>query len=132
MISSPRARIGVLAGIVFVGIGIALAVTLHSRHGAAKQPGTPWYSALAAPYASARGSAKTECGTVIGPSTIGVGHPILPCGAKLEVEFGGKDVFTRVIDRVSTVPGHTFDLTPALARELGVQGTQTIRWRFAP
>ena len=132
MISSPRARIGVLAGIVIVGIGIALAVTLGSHHGAAKQPGTPWYSALAAPYASTRGSAKTPCGIVIRSSTIGVGHPILPCGAKLELELGGKDVFTRVIDRVATVPGHTFDLTPALAHELGVQGTRTIRWRFAP
>ena len=132
MISSPRARIGVLAGIVFVGIGVALAVTLHTHHGSAKQPRTPWYSALAAPYASSRGSAKTQCGIVIRSATIGVGHPILPCGAKLELAFGGKDVFTRVIDRVATVPGHTFDLTPALARELGVQGTQTIRWRFAP
>ncbi len=132
MISPSRTRIGVLAGIVIVGIGVALAVTLHSHHAGKANPGTPWYSALAAVYSLSGGSAKTHCGVKIGPGTIGVGHPILPCGAKIEVEFGGKEVFTRVIDRVATVPGHTFDLTPALARRLGVQGTQTIRWRFAP
>ena len=122
MISSPRARIGVLAGIVIVGIGVALAVTLHSHHGATKQPGTPWYSALAAPYTSSRSSTKTQCGKVIRSGTIGVGHPILPCGAKLElgidvqpagdVHTGEQDVSELCCDRRVRL---------LLRRRLGVQ-----------
>jgi rare lipoprotein A (peptidoglycan hydrolase) len=128
VISSRSARAGVLAAIALIAVAVVL-VVLHARHGPSSTGG-PWYSALAAPYAPADGE-TTSCGKVFGPNTIGVAHPVLPCGAKLELEFGGKHVVVRVIDRHPTVPGHTFDLTPALAKELGIVGTQTIQWRFA-
>ena len=55
---------------------------------------------------------------------------MLPCGAKVFLLFGGQEVLTEVIDhRLSA--GRQFDLTPALATRLGVEGTQEIRWRFA-
>ena len=46
-------------------------------------------------------------------------------------EFGGKQVLTQVIDHGHTAPGRTFDVTQALAKLLGLDGSQTIRWRFA-
>jgi rare lipoprotein A (peptidoglycan hydrolase) len=67
----------------------------------------------------------------IGPGTVGVAHPRLPCGVKIVIQFHGKQVATKVIDRGATTPGHDFDLTRALARQLGLQGVQTIHWRFA-
>ena len=65
------------------------------------------------------------------PSTIGVANQQLPCGVKLYIEYRGKEVLTQVIDRGHTAPGRTFDVTQALAKLLNLQGTQTIRWRFA-
>ena len=131
MISSTGARAGVLAGIALLALALALVFSPLFHHKAKSSSAAPWYTALAAPYAGSAGSAKTACGRVIGSATIGVAHPVLPCGAKLEIAFGGKHVFARVIDRAPSVPGHTFDLTLGLARMLGIHGTQTIRWRFA-
>jgi rare lipoprotein A (peptidoglycan hydrolase) len=130
VISSTGARAGVLAGVALLAVVLAVVFSPLFHH-KTKSSSAPWYTALAAPYAASAGSAKGACGRVIGSATVGVAHPVLPCGAKLEIEFGGKDVFTRVIDRGPTVPGHTFDLTRALARLLGLRGTQTIQWRFA-
>jgi len=131
VIPSTGARIGILAGVAVLALAVALVFSPLFGHKAASPSATPWYTALAAPYTPSAGNAKTACGRVIGPATIGVAHPVLPCGAKLEIEFGSKRVVARVIDRAPGVPGHTFDLTRALARMLGVRGTQTIRWRFA-
>jgi len=127
---SRGARAGALAGVALLTVAVALVVANRLQHAKGTSTG-PWYSAFAAPYTPSTGPAKTACGRVIGPKTIGVAHPVLPCGAKLYIQFDGKHAIARVIDRGRAVPGHTFDLTPALARELGLQGTQSIRWRFA-
>jgi rare lipoprotein A (peptidoglycan hydrolase) len=130
--ASPGLRAATLAGVALLGIAIALAV---SHHHAPKSllptPAGQWYAALAAPYTPSKKEQKTACGVVIGPTTAGVAHPVLPCGAKIYVEFDGKQVLTQVIDRGHTAPGRTFDVTDALAKLLGLQGAQTIRWRFA-
>jgi rare lipoprotein A len=131
VISSTGARVGVLAGVALLALAVALVFSPLFQHKGKTSSATPWYTALAASYVPSAGSAKTACGRVIGPATIGVAHPVLPCGAKLDIEFGGKHVVARVIDRAPSVPGHTFDLTRALARLLGVSGTQRIKWRFA-
>ncbi|HEY5059634.1 MAG TPA: septal ring lytic transglycosylase RlpA family protein [Gaiellaceae bacterium] len=129
MTSSRGVRVGALAAVAVVTVAVVL-VVLHLRHGSSSSGG-PWYTALAASYTPAAGHTRTACGKVVGATTIGVAHPVLPCGAKLELEYGSKRVVVHVIDRHPTVPGHTFDLTPALAQELGVVGTQPIQWRFA-
>ena len=130
MIPSTGARVGVLGVVAVLSVALALVFSPIFRH-KAKSPSASWFTALAAPYAPSAAGGKTACGRVIRAGTIGVAHPVLPCGAKLELEFGGKHVFTRVIDRAPSVPGRTFDLTRALARRLGIHGTQTIQWRFA-
>jgi len=125
-------RAAALAGIALLGVAVALAVAHHKDHKAAlPTPAGQWYVALAAPYTPSKHEQKSACGVLIGPTTAGVAHPVLPCGAKIYIEFGGKQVLTQVIDRGPTAPGRTFDVTNALAKLLGLQGSQTIRWRFA-
>jgi rare lipoprotein A (peptidoglycan hydrolase) len=73
----------------------------------------------------------TACGHVIERSTIGFAHPVLPCGAKIYVGHGGKEVLTQVVARGPLSARAQFGLTDALARELGIDSRATIRWRFA-
>ena len=57
-------------------------------------------------------------------ASLGVTHPVLPCGAKVLLRFGGDTVLTEVIDNRLKSPGRQFELTEALARRLGLDGTQ--------
>jgi hypothetical protein len=60
-----------------------------------------------------------------------VTHPVLPCGAKLLVRYGDTTVLTEVIDNDLTSSGRQFELTDALAKLVGLDGTQEIHWRYA-
>jgi rare lipoprotein A (peptidoglycan hydrolase) len=125
-------RSALLAGVAVVAVAIALAVARdHGTKERLPAAAGNWYTALAAPYTPSAKASKGACGVTIGPATVGVAHPVLPCGVKLYIRFAGKDVLTQVVDRGHTVPGREFDLTQALAKLLGLQGTQTIQWRFA-
>ena len=64
-------------------------------------------------------------------SSLGVTHPVLPCGAKILIRYGGETVLTEVIDNELTATGRQFELTPALATLVGLDGTQAIDWRYA-
>jgi rare lipoprotein A (peptidoglycan hydrolase) len=94
-------------------------------------PGSGWYRALAAPYPASTSRERTSCGQRLGPQTLGVAHPVLPCGVKLYISYGDKLVLTQVVDRGPGAPGRDFDVTRALAARLGLAGTQQIRWRYA-
>jgi rare lipoprotein A (peptidoglycan hydrolase) len=130
--ASAGRRAASLAAVALVAIAVALAVSHRSRHTSTLPAAAgDWYTALAAPYTPSAKQPKSACGVAIAANTIGVAHPVLPCGVKLYVEYRGKQVLTQVIDRGHTVPGREFDLTQALAKLLHVEGTQTIQWRFA-
>jgi hypothetical protein len=79
---------------------------------------------------------ETACRVKLDSGTLGIAHPLLPCGVDLVVAGNGKEIRTEVVHRtpVST-PVSTdvieFELTQALANELGVDGEATVRWRFA-
>ena len=121
-------RLVALAAVALLVGAIALAV-LESRDGSAAGPRpVAWYSALAAPY---RPPARTSCGLRTNRRTLGIAHPVLACGAKLFVSYGAIEVLTQVIDRGSQLPGREFDVTTALAKRLGLHGTQRVRWAFA-
>ena len=132
-------RLLVLAAIAFLGAIAALAVIEQraTDQGAdlvptgAVAPGGGWYSALAASRGTAGDAEKTSCGFVLTANSLGVTHPVLPCGAKVLVRFGGTTVFTEVIDNKLKSAGRQFELTDRLAREIGLDGTQEIDWRFA-
>jgi rare lipoprotein A (peptidoglycan hydrolase) len=129
--ASAGIRAAALAAVALVAVALALALTRDNGSKDELPSGAgQWYTALAAPYAAPT-QRKSACGVKIDAGTVGVAHPVLPCGVKLYIQFRGKTVLTHVIDRGHTVPGREFDLTPALAKLLRVQGTQTIEWRFA-
>jgi hypothetical protein len=136
MSNTTALRLAGLAAVTLVAVVIALALT---RGGNGKEnastdlppPAGLWYKALAAPYLPSKKPRKGVCGVLIKAKTMGVAHPVLPCGVKIYVEYGGKQVLTQVIDRGPDVPGRDFDLTRALAATLGLTGTKTIHWRYA-
>jgi rare lipoprotein A (peptidoglycan hydrolase) len=124
-----------LAALALVGAVIALATSRHhgaqSATAAQPVPAGDWYRALASPAPLVTKTRRTVCGRALGAQTLGVAHPVLPCNVKVYIEFGGKTVLTQVIDRGPYVSGREFALTHALAEQLGLHGTQPIRWRFA-
>ena len=74
---------------------------------------------------------RTSCGLILTGNSLGVSHPVLPCGARLLLRFAGQTVLTEVIDNKLKSAGRQFELTERLAADLGLDGTQEIDWRFA-
>lgn len=132
---SPGAakRTVVLAGVaLLVGlVSLALRSPDHHHKRALPQPVSTWYTALAAPYNPSRTRKLTACGQRLDASTLGVAHPVLPCGVKIYISYGGTKVLTQVIDRGLKAPGREFYVTKALADRIGLHGTRSLRWTYA-
>jgi hypothetical protein len=124
--------VGVLAAVV------ALAIVQQRREEppapvlpeAVAVPGSGWYEGTAAPKLAEPAGTRTGCGFVLKPRTAGIAHPVLGCGTKLYVAFGSHEVLTQVVSR-RTPSGVQFAVTPRVARLLGLQSTDVVRWRFA-
>ncbi len=119
---------------------IGLAVAARDRTVIKALPGLPrpavsdvsgWYTTLARVRTRPLAGRTSGCGTLLDPRTLGVDHPVLPCGAKVFVRYRDKTVLTTVVDRGPFAPGAEFEVTPALADLLGLSGAQTVRWSFA-
>jgi hypothetical protein len=125
-------REAALAGVAVLGATVSLAVTSNTREHA---PGPPApagsYTALAGSSGPAGFGKKTACGVVVGAATVGVGNPVLPCGVRLYIGYRGRHVLTEVIAHVPSGAGRQFELTAALARELGLAGVKRIQWSYA-
>jgi rare lipoprotein A (peptidoglycan hydrolase) len=133
MPQSLGVRASLLAGLTLAAAVIAFAVARETRHGSAEKlpaPAGGWYHALAAPYPEAPAT-RGACGVVIDSRTLGVANPVLPCGVKIYLSYGGRQALAQVVDRGPQVPGRYFDVTRALAKKLGLSGTRTVAWRFA-
>jgi hypothetical protein len=89
------------------------------------------YTALAGSRGVARDAERTTCRLILSSRSLGVSHPVLPCGAKIFIAYRGTEVLTEVIDTRLKRSGRQFELTEALAQQLGIEGTQEISWRFA-
>jgi rare lipoprotein A len=121
-----------LAAVAILAAAIALTVASKTRSDSSNLPeAVGSYPARAASGGTAAFGKRTSCGTVIRAKTQGVGHPVLPCGAKIYVVYDGKHVLTQVIDRGPRGPGPQFELTDALAKAIGLTGVQRIRWSYA-
>ena len=127
-----------LAAVALVAVVAALALARagndEERSGDAQQvtvAETGWYTALAGSRGAARDAERTTCRRILTGRSLGVSHPVLPCGAKIFISYGGTEVLTEVIDAQMKRSGRQFELTEALAQRLGIEGTQQIRWRFA-
>jgi hypothetical protein len=92
---------------------------------------TGWYTAFPFPRGAPRDAERTTCRRVLTSRSLGVTHPVLPCGVKIYIAYGGIELLTEVIDSRLKRQGRQFELTDALAQRLGIDGTQQIRWRFA-
>ncbi len=92
--------------------------------------GGGWYEGSAAPKLDQQTGTRTGCGYVLKNRTAGIAHPVLGCGTKLYLEFGSHEVLTQVISK--RVPaGVQFAVTPRVAKLLGLQSTDIVRWRYA-
>ena len=125
-------RVIALAAVALLAGVVALAATSGSRkHEPALPEPSGSYTARAGSSGPSAFGRHTACGGTLRPETEGVVHPILPCGARVYITFGGKTVLTQVVDRGPYAPGREFDLTDALARRLGLQGVAEIHWSYA-
>jgi hypothetical protein len=131
-------RQAALAGVALLGTLGALALT-QAGDGAAPSvgdtstaPRVTWEPARASIVGPEQLGRETSCGITLTRETLGVAHPVLPCGVELVLAHGGQEVQVEVVEQGNVGAGVAFELTPALARQLGVRGTQVVRWRFAP
>ena len=84
----------------------------------AYRPGlASWYGLYGGPLA---------CGGSLGYDQLGVAHKTLPCGTKVTLRYGGREVTVPVIDRGPYVGGREWDLTGATARRLGFEGVGVV------
>ena len=126
-----------LAVAVLAGLGAAAALERHHDReakaavGTEGAPGSPWFDALAASRGAAGDAERTTCGLILTTDSLGVTEPVLPCGAKILIRLGDRTFLTEVIDNRLKEGGRQFELTEALAQEVGLDGTQKIEWRFA-
>jgi len=90
-----------------------------------------WNTAFAGSRGASGDAQRTTCGQVLGPESLGVTHPVLPCGAKVVLRYRDTQVLTEVIDNNLVEPGRQLEVTQALARALGMEGTVEVEWRFA-
>ena len=70
---------------------------------------------------------ETACGQEFTKTTVGVAHKSLPCGTKVTFFAHGNWVTAPVIDRGPFIKGRTWDLSFALAQQLGVLATEKVR-----
>lgn len=124
-------RQAALAGVALVGALGAIALT---RIGGDEPEPPPqavveWQEARVGVLAP--GDEATDCGVTVDQSTVGIAHPVLPCGAKLVLERAGTRAEGEVIASGPVGAGRAFDVTPALAGALGLAGEEVLRWRFA-
>jgi rare lipoprotein A (RlpA)-like double-psi beta-barrel protein len=133
-------RQAALAAVALVAALASLALTRGDGTPASSPstaPGVPavgpeeWFDARVGTYGPGLYGQTTACGQRLTQALEGVAHGVLPCGARIVVSFGGREVETRVVDRGPKGTGQEFSLTEALAGKLGMSGIETIRWRFS-
>ena len=90
-----------------------------------------WNIAFAGSRGQTGDAQRTTCGQVLTPESLGVTQPVLPCGAKVILHLGDKQVLSEVIDNELEEPGRQLEVTDKLASILGMRGTVELQWRFA-
>jgi Lytic transglycolase len=125
------------AGLAAAALLATLGVLTLAKRGeeptpaATAPPAIQWESAVVGIVPSRAYARETSCGAELDAASIGIAHPVLPCGVDLVVAYKGKQVRAEVVDRVPIGGGRDFDVTNALADRLGFSGRHTIQWRFA-
>ena len=130
-------RLVVLAAVALLAAVASVAIVSErgTTAGAAALTSAPAPAGWNVAFAGSRGptgdAQRTTCGQVLTPESLGVTHPVLPCGAKVILRSGSKQVLTEVIDNALVEPGRQLEVTEKLAQLLGIDGTVELEWRFA-
>ena len=66
------------------------------------------------------------CGGTLTPTTRGVANKYLPCGTRVTLQYGGRTVVARVVDRGPYVAGRDWDLTEQTKKDLGFGGVGVV------
>ena len=94
---------------------------LDADEGAAALTSAPapagWNIAFAGSRGATGDAQRTTCGQVLAPQSLGVTHPVLPCGAKVILRSGDTQILTEVIDNALVEPGRQLEVTEALAED---------------
>ncbi len=126
-------RQAALAAVALIGALGAIALSrLGDDSDAAPPPATAaagWETAQVGVFQPS--ADPTVCGAMVTSATVGIAHPVLPCGANLVVEHQGRQARAAVIEQGPVDVDVSFELSPALAQQLGVVGEAAVRWRFA-
>jgi hypothetical protein len=126
-------RLAALAGVALVGSLGAIALSrLGDDSDAAPPPAAiaSWETATVGIFEPAR--KRTACGGVVWSQTVGIAHPVFPCGAMLVLKHQDRQALAAVVESGRAVGmGDAFALSPALAEQLGVTGEATVSWRLA-
>jgi hypothetical protein len=130
-------RLVLLGAIALLGSLVALAIVDYrgrddrpaSFVGAAAPAG--WNTAFAGSRGAAGDAQRTTCGQVLAPDSLGVTHPVLPCGTKVVLRHRDRQVLTEIIDNTLVVAGRQLEVTEALGQVLDLEDTAEIEWRFA-
>jgi hypothetical protein len=130
-------RLVVLGAVALLGAVLALAMIEQragddrpSRLTSAAAP-SGWNTAFAGSRGAVGDAQRTTCGQVLAAGSLGVTHPVLPCGAKVVLRRGDAQVLTEVIDNTLVEAGRQLEVTEELARMLDLEQTAEIEWRFA-
>jgi Lytic transglycolase len=124
---------GLAAAALLATLGV-LAVGKRGEEPSPVGPAPPtiqWQSAVVGVVPARAYARETSCGAHLDAGSIGIVHPVLPCGVDLVVTYRGKQVRAEVVNRGPVGGGRDFEVTKALADRLGFSGRQTIQWRFA-
>ena len=129
---AQRLTIFAAAGLLAVVVGLAIA---SGRFGSDDDSGLPakvgsWYEARAAPMSPDLEGTTTACGVRLSAKSLGIADPVLPCGAKVYIDYDDQSVLTQVIAVGPAPGGARFGVTPALAQTLGIDRTVTVRWGY--
>jgi hypothetical protein len=125
------AGLALISGLVAVGAVARAEDDPDSMPESVETPGEGWYEAVAVPRRTSARTTRTACGYRLTAKTDGVGHPVLPCGTRIYVAYGSVEALTQVLARGSAAPRSQFVVTRSLARKLGLESTDLIRWRYA-
>ena len=90
-----------------------------------------WNVAFAGSRGPAGDAQRTSCGQILAAESLGITHPVLPCGAKLVLRREDTQVISEVIYNVLVEGGRQLVVNEGLAEILELEGTAEIEWRFA-
>jgi hypothetical protein len=129
-------RLVVLGAVALLGAVVALAIVerrSQDDRGSLTSAVAPagWNTAFAGSRGPAGDAQRTTCGQVLDEASLGVTHPVLPCGAKVVLRNGDRQVLSEVIDNSLVEAGRQLEVTEALGQMLSLGETAEIEWRFA-